>query len=118
MIPLSEGDIVVFRFPGANGTVGKYRPALVIAKTPGRFDDWLLCMISRQLRHYVEGCDEIIRREDDDFADTQLKVESLIRASRLLVVSRSSIEGSIGRISRPRLNRVRQNIVKWIQSTS
>jgi mRNA interferase MazF len=118
MISLSAGDIVVFRFPEVNGSVGKYRPALLVAKTPGRFDDWLLCMISKQLRHYIEEYDDLIRRGDEDFAETKLKVESLIRDSRLVVVSRSAIEGSIGKISTPRLTRVRESIVKWIRSTS
>ncbi len=118
MIILSAGDIVVFRFPEVNGSVGKYRPALLIAKTPGRFDDWLLCMISKQLRHYIEGYDDVIRRGGKDFAETKLNVESLIRVSRLMVVSRPAIEGSIGKVSQPRLTRVREGIVKWIRSTT
>jgi mRNA interferase MazF len=118
MIALAPGDIVVFRFPEVNGNAGKYRPALLIAKTPGRFDDWLLCMISKQLRHCIEGYDEVIRQNDADFAESKLKVESLIRVSRLVVSSRSAIEGSIGRISQSRLHKVRENITKWITTVS
>lgn len=36
------GQIIVFRFPQTNLQQGKLRPALLIAKVPGRFDDWLI----------------------------------------------------------------------------
>jgi len=39
------GQIVLFRFPHASLAEGKTRPALLLAKVPNDFDDWLLCMI-------------------------------------------------------------------------
>ena len=42
---ISAGDILVFRFPQSNLIEGKLRPALVIKKIEGDFDDWLVCMI-------------------------------------------------------------------------
>ncbi len=44
------GQIVPFRFPHTNLAEGKTRSALLLAKVPNDFDDWLLCMISSQLR--------------------------------------------------------------------
>ena len=38
---IREGQIVLFRFPQTDRTSGKLRPALVIRKLPGQYDDWL-----------------------------------------------------------------------------
>jgi mRNA interferase MazF len=36
------GQIVLFRFPQTNLEEGKLRPALLLAKLPGEYDDWLI----------------------------------------------------------------------------
>ena len=46
---IRERQVVLFRFPQTNQTIGKLRPALVIRKVPGPHKDWLICMISSQL---------------------------------------------------------------------
>lgn len=45
------GQIVLFRFPQTNLEEGKLRPALLLGKLPGPYDDWLICMISSQIQH-------------------------------------------------------------------
>lgn len=57
------GQVVLFRFPQADLAEGKLRPALLLGKLPGAFDDWLICMISSQLRHFTDGFDEIVREK-------------------------------------------------------
>ncbi len=49
------GQIILFRFPQADLAQGKPRPALLIGKLPGQYDDWLICMISTQMKHYVQS---------------------------------------------------------------
>lgn len=71
------GQIVLFRFPQTDLTTGKLRPALLVGRVPGPNDDWLACMISSQLRHYIEGFDEIIQDDDPDFIQSGLKVASV-----------------------------------------
>jgi hypothetical protein len=41
---ISEGQIVLFRFPQTDLQAGKLRPALVVRKLPGRHEDWLIAM--------------------------------------------------------------------------
>ena len=43
---IQEGKIVLFRFPQTNQAAGKLRPALVLRKLLGDYEDWLICMIS------------------------------------------------------------------------
>jgi mRNA interferase MazF len=73
------GQIVLFRFPHTNLEEGKPRPALLLGKLPGEYDDWLICMVSSQIRYYVPDFDEIVGEDDTDFADSGLKASSLIR---------------------------------------
>ena len=39
---VKEGHVVLFRFPQTDLKEGKLRPALVIKKLPGEYDDWLI----------------------------------------------------------------------------
>jgi len=111
---IHEGQIVLFRFPQTNRDVGKLRPALVLRKLPGRYDDWLICMISSQLTQTVPGFDEVVSFTDPDFAVSGLKTESTIRISRLAVVDKFILCGAIGTIAPERLSRIKTGLANWI----
>jgi len=113
---ITEGQIVLFSFPQTDQHVGKLRPALVIRKLPGRYNDWLICMISSQVDQKIPGFDEMIVVDDSDFAASGLKVSSLLRISRLAVVDGDILLGKIGQINNNRLNRIKQNLSQWILS--
>lgn len=110
------GQVVLFRFPQTDLEEGKLRPALLVAKLPGEYDDWLICMISSQTRHYAAGFDELARETDEDFVQSGLKVTSVIRVGRLAVVSGDILLGAIGEISPERLSRVKQTLASWLSS--
>lgn len=44
-----EGQIVLVSFPNTDFSSPKLRPALLLKKLPGDFEDWLLCLISTKL---------------------------------------------------------------------
>ncbi|MGZ8238423.1 MAG: type II toxin-antitoxin system PemK/MazF family toxin [Methylobacter sp.] len=115
---ISEGQIVLFRFPQADQKGGKLRPALVLRKLPGKFDDWLICMISSQLHQVIPELDEVIDSEEPDFRQTGLKQSSLIRISRLAVVNREILIGKLGVVDANRLITIKTNLVNWIQNAS
>ena len=77
------GQIVLFRFPQTDLAAGKLRPALLLGRLPGSFDDWLICLISSQTRHFIPQFDELIQEGDSDFIQSGLKVASVIRVGRL-----------------------------------
>jgi len=109
-----SGQVVVFRFPQTDLEEGKLRPALLLGKLPGEYDDWLICMISSQTRQHITGFDEIVQDSDEDFKQSGLKVTSVIRVGRLAVVSGEILLGAIGEISGERLNRVKNNLSNWL----
>ena len=108
------GQVVLFRFPQTDLEAGKLRPALLLGRLPGDYEDWLLCMISSQLRHVVTGFDEVLREDDSDFAASGLKVSSVIRVGRLAVVSGEILLGAIGEVSEERLQRVKTRLAAWL----
>ena len=64
---ITEGQIVLFKFPQTNQIEGKLRPALVLRQLPGQYNDWLICMISSQVDKKIPDFDEIVTPEDSDF---------------------------------------------------
>ena len=101
---MQEGDVVLTPVPQADGTV-KPRPAILLRKM-SMYRDVLVCGVSTQLHHYVQGFDEIISPADTDFASSGLVSTSLIRLSFLAVVPRRNIAGTIGSIASERHKRL------------
>jgi mRNA interferase MazF len=115
---IHPGHIVLLPFPQTDQTTGKYRPALVLRRLPGPQDDWLVCLISSQLRHEVPGVDEVIHETDAGFADTGLKTASVIRVTRLAVVTADILRGAIGNLAIQRIALIHTRIGDWIAGTS
>ncbi len=111
------GQVVLFRFPQTDLEAGKPRPALLLGRLPGDYDDWLICMISSQIRHHIQGFDEIIQDADADFAESGLKVSSVIRVGRLAVVEGEILLGATGQIAPERLQRIKSRLARWLNSS-
>ena len=111
------GQIVLTPFPYTELSATKLRPVLMLRQA-SHFDDWLVCMVSSQVQQAETNFDEIISSTDSDFADSGLKMPSVLRLSRLAVLDGSLLLGSIGAISEERLGNVRQRLAKWVASES
>jgi len=111
------GQIVLTPFPYSDLSDAKLRPVLMLRQA-SRFDDWLVCMVSSQVQQAETNLDEILSPTDTDFANSGLKVASVLRLSRLAVLDGSLLLGSIGAISEERLGNVRQRLAKWVASES
>jgi mRNA interferase MazF len=109
-----EGQIVLFAFPQTDQATGRFRPALVLRGLPGSHGDWLVCMISSRIHQQLPGIDEVVFDSDPDYAQSGLKVTSLIRSTRLAVVSADLLHGTIGRIADDRLLRIRAHLADWL----
>jgi mRNA interferase MazF len=113
-----SGQIVLVPFPFTDLSGAKLRPVLMLRQASVQFDDWLVCMVSSQLRQADQQIDEILLTSDPDFAATGLKVASVLRLSRLAVLESSLLMGSLGAISHGRLSRIRQKLAVWIAEDS
>jgi mRNA interferase MazF len=111
---ISEGNIALFQFPNTDTSSGKLRPALVIRRTTGRFNDWLICMISSRVHQIEADTDILIKQDSAAFQATGLKVSSVIRSQRLAVVDQSVFRGVLGKVETDVLRSVKQNIAEWV----
>jgi hypothetical protein len=84
---ISEGQIVLFKFPQTDQIAGKLRPALVLSRLPGQYNDWLICMISSNVEQ------------------------------RIPEVDGGSLLGKLGQIDSSRRLRIKQRLSDWIQGT-
>ena len=109
---MKEGDVVLTPIPQADGKV-KNRPAIILRVMPG-YGDVLVCGVSPQLHHYVQGFDEIISPTDTDFSSSGLVSASLIRLSFLAVLPQKDIAGSIGSIALERHERLLRALSKYL----
>lgn len=108
------GQIALFRFPFTDLSGSTLRPALVLARVPGRHEDWLICMISTQLHQETAGFDDVIRDTDEDFQTSGLRSASLVRVGRLAVVERDILIGAIGNVSEQRVLRIKHRVSAWL----
>lgn len=109
---MKEGDVVLTPIPQADEKV-KNRPAVMLRTMPG-YGDVLVCGVSTQLHHYVQGFDEIISPTDADFASSGFVSASLIRLSFLAVLPRKDIAGSIGSIALERHERLLKALSNYL----
>ncbi len=115
---IQEGQITLFKFPQTNQITGKLRPALILRKLPGPYDDWLICMLSSQLSQELPEFDMIVYENDPDFNQSGLKTISVIRISRIAVVNKDILLGLMGSISEERLNLIKNRLSTWINQSS
>lgn len=109
---MKESEIVLTPILQANGQL-KNRPALILRVMPP-FQDFLVCGISTQLRQKVEDFGEIISQNADDFAESGLVADSLIRLGFLAVLPSAKIIGSIGSVSTGRHQKLLSNLSNYL----
>jgi len=109
---VNEGDVLLTPLPQSDSRI-KYRPALVLREMP-RYRDIMICGVSSQLHQFINGFDELIRRNDNDFMSSGLLTDSVIRLGFLTVLPRHAISGSIGKISSERYWRLLQRLSAYL----
>jgi len=112
---MKPGDIVLIRFPQTDLHLGKLRPALIIAKSPEGYEDFVLLLITSRLYQAIPDFDDIIQKSDGDYTATGLKTSSVIRLSRITSVDSSVINACLGEISTDRLHKIKDRLIKWLE---
>ena len=113
---MKEGDVILVPLPQADGQ-RKPRPAILLKILPP-FGDFLVCGVSSQLRRQVRGLDELILRTDRDFANSGLKMDSLIRAGFVAIYTERQTIGSVGEISPERHRRLLKQLAEFLVATN
>ncbi|MBD3655355.1 type II toxin-antitoxin system PemK/MazF family toxin [Marinobacter sp.] len=108
------GQIALMPFPYTNLANSKRRPVLLLRKLNNSQDDWLVCMVSSQLRQADPDLDWVLHEGDSEFPDSGLKVASVFRLSRIAVLDGALLLGSLGHIPDERLQDLRGRLGSWI----
>ena len=108
------GQIALMPFPYTNLAQSKKRPVLLLRQLNEAWDDWLVCMVSSQLRQANPDLDWICTPDDDAFPVSGLKVASAFRLSRLAVLDGELMLGQLGAIPDQRLHQLRRRLAGWI----
>ena len=101
------GDVVILPFPYTNQADSKKRPAVVLCRT--HEDDLLVCMISSA----AYGA-ESLPLDGKNLESAGLRVASVVRPDRLLVVSSGLVIRKIGRLSSEMTGKIKSHIADWI----
>jgi len=111
---IKTGTIALMHFPHEDYSFTKLRPILIVCKAPSTFDDWLVCLVSTQTQHYIDGVDELLDNDVPDYQKSGVKTKSIIRIGQLLTTDKKNFVGEIGSISKARLKRIQANISKYV----
>jgi len=69
------------------------------------------------MHQYIKDFDEIMDTGDPDFANSGLKISSVIRVGRVAVVEESILLGAVGEIDADRLKRIKKNLSDWLNKS-
>lgn len=64
------GQVVLMPFPYTNLASNKKRPVLLLRKLDQKQDDWLVCMVSSQLRQLQPDLDWVLTPEQRSWTGT------------------------------------------------
>ena len=108
------GQIALRPFPYTNLASNTTRPVLLLRKLNQKQDDWLVCMVSSQLRQLQPDLDWVLTPEDSEFSESGLKVLSVFRLCRIAVLDGSLLIGKLCAIPDARLRDLQQRLANWI----
>jgi len=109
---MNEGDVVIMPIPQADGQI-KNRPVVILRKMPP-YGDLLVCGVSTQLQQSVPDFDELVISKDQDFKESGLIKDSVVRLSFLAVVPSKAVIGGIGSIAPERHRRLLQRLSAYL----
>lgn len=95
---LQRGDVVIATFPFTDLSGSKRRPALVLATTIPN-SDIILAFTSSIIPTVAKFYELPLTLADADFAQTGLKVPSILRLDKLVTLDRPLITRRIGKLS-------------------
>jgi mRNA interferase MazF len=73
-------------------------------------------MVSSRLHHEVQGVDMVVWVDEEIFAQTGFRKDSLIRVTRLAVVDEAILETKIGNLPQDVLFALKGRLAAWLTS--
>jgi mRNA interferase MazF len=102
---MTKGTIVLTPFPFTDLTATKKRPAIIVsAETEA--DDIIVAFISSRVRETMPPTDYLFDTDAREFPASGLKVRSVIKLSKLVILEKKILLGELGRVGEKTLGEV------------
>lgn len=108
----TKGDVVLVPFPFTNLQRTKLRPAVVLWVDPNG-QDVTLCFVSSQDISSLNLGEFTLISSDPEFSATGLRVDSKVRATRIVTIERRLITRHLGKLG---VNQLQQLNIAMIQA--
>jgi mRNA interferase MazF len=113
---MKPGDVVLLSVPQFATGTRKLRPAMVLVRLPGVFQNTLVCGITTHLDDLHPDWDELLDPSSPEFRMTGLHYPSALRLSYLYAAGADEIKRIIGQVDLTRLGRLRRRLAQLLQS--
>ena len=107
---MKRGTVVLTPFPFTDLSGRKVRPALVVSRSDRLGSDVLLAFLTSKQNPTLARSDLRVESSHPDFAQTGLKVSSVVKLDKLVTVEQSIILGELGEFSAALLNEVNEKL--------
>lgn len=104
--------IVLVPFPFDDFSSLKVRPALCITNVIGKYEHVIIAFISSKLPHDLMETDIILEKHSENFRNTGLQVDSVIRTHKMVTIPKSLIKRELGTIN----THVQQQLKRCIEN--
>jgi len=104
-----KGKIVLIYFPFTDLTHRKLRPALILYESK---DDVVVAFISSRIEKYDPETDVLIKTSHPEFGITGLKMDSIIKLTKIATLHKRLIAGEIGEVGPLIRKEVNKKVVK------
>ncbi|NQE45314.1 hypothetical protein C5S31_04745 [ANME-1 cluster archaeon GoMg2] len=111
---IKPGDIVLFKYPYTDYSGVKRHPVLVIAERPDFKNEFLITFLTSQTLDFNKEWDIELDPESKRDKQTNLKKKTVIKTTKLIIISYSRLTGKIGRIDKSVLDKIKENIKRWL----
>ena len=103
------GDVVLMNWPHTDNDTEKRRPAVIVATDKDEYDNVIVCAVT-SVAKYDDRLSISLTPEDFSNGGTQ-RVQSFILPYRIHTISATRITSSIGRLSTPKYNELRNGVM-------
>lgn len=94
---MKPGDIILIDFPFTTSDKSKVQPAVVIALTQDKYRDIVICAISSVVPKKISHREILIKKSDDAFSASGLRVNSVVKIDRIATLRRQDVITKIGK---------------------
>ena len=109
---MNQGELVLANFPFSDLSKAKVRPALIVSndRYNASGSDLLVCAITSNPKSYEYA----VSIESSDMDSGRLLVPSKIKSDKLMLMAKSQIIKTLGKLSKQKFAETKQKIVELI----